>query len=247
MKRNFQLLKERYLPDLPKALPLIPDTNLTWQDLIKRDAYLKIFLNKEISVNVEEKVDGSSVAITLLDDQVLVRNKDKILVKGFLSDKPSKKQYAHIWNWVYENIQKFKKLNELQGGCTVYGEWMWMQHGLEYNKLPSWFIAFDIYQHSNARFLIPQLTRDLLNKANFSTSPLISDLRYENYHDYVNLTNGQSAFTDLGNREGVYIKLTDSKNEVFRFKLVRTDFVRGALFSDRVIKNKVYKLSSDSQ
>ncbi len=245
MKRNFQLLKERYLPDLPKALPLIPNEDLTWQDLIKKDAYLKVFLDKEIQVNVEEKVDGSSVAITLLDDQVLVRNKDKILVKGFLSDKPSKKQYAHIWNWVYENIQKFKTLTELQGGCTIYGEWMWMQHGLEYNRLPSWFIAFDVYQHSNSRFLVPQIARELLTKSKFSISPLIHNCRCENYHDYVQLTNGRSAFTDLGNREGVYIKLINAKNEVFRFKLVRPDFVRGALFTDKIAKNKVYKLSNN--
>ncbi len=237
MKRNFQLLKTRYLPDLPKALPLVPDANLTWQDLVKADAYLKIFLDKDVKVNIEEKVDGTSVAITVLDGQVLVRNKDKILVKGHLSDKPSKKQYSHIWNWVYDNIKKFDILE----GHTIYGEWMWMQHGLEYNNLPDWFVAFDVYDHDRSRFVVPQIARDKLTEAKFTIPTLIHNERFDNYHQYVELVNGPSSFTDLGDREGIYIKLVDGKNETYRFKMVRKNFIRGALFSDQVVKNKIGK------
>lgn len=230
---------KKILPDLPPALQLPLDPNLSWADLIARDAYLKVFTKKDILVNIEEKVDGSSVAITVQDKHPLIRNKDRLLQKGETAKSPNKKQYASIWNWFYKNKDKFDDLESILGPCSVYGEWMWMQHGLEYDALPSWFIAFDIFHHKNNRFLSPQQARPILEKTGFCLAQNIPHGELVTFGDYVDLVEGPSAITTKGNREGIYIKITDPKEDIYSFKMVRRDFIQGALFTDKVLKNRL--------
>lgn len=239
-----KLTPKDILPTLPKALKLPTDPSLTWEDLIPKDDMLRVFVENSGSyINVEEKVDGSSLAMALLDEHPVIRTKDRILSKGELGKTPSQKQYANVWNWFYDNHRKFRRLEEAVGPCSVYGEWMVMQHGLEYDKLPSWFIAFDVYCHDRQEFLTPLMARGDLVSAGFTTSQKLDYTpRPIRFLDYVELVDGPSQFTTKGNREGIYIKISNDNRVTHRFKMVRNDFVRGALFNDeKVIKNRLEK------
>lgn len=235
-----KLTAKHVLPTLPKAIRLPADASLTWEDLIARDSTLRVFTETEVHVNIEEKVDGSSVAMGLLNEHPVIRTKDKVLKKGESGKTPSKKQFANIWTWFYDNRRKFKNLENQVGPCSVYGEWMLMQHGLEYNLLPDWFIAFDLYLHDRQLFLSPLLARPALVNAGFHVSNQFTTGR--EFRDYVDLVEGPSAFTNKDPREGIYIKLCNNEEVTHRFKMVRPGFVRGALFDDtKVVKNRIGK------
>ncbi len=232
---------EDILPPFPHAIRLPSNPVFEWADLLSRDQTIGILQDPSVDICAEEKVDGSSVGMCLHNEHPKMRNKEHMLRKGDITDKPAKKQFSNIWNWFYDNHRKFRKVEDAVGLCSVYGEWMWMQHGLEYDKLPSWFIAFDIFIHRDQQFLTHLISRGVLQEAGFTIPKRLDYKRAETFEDYVNFAEGPSQFTTKGEREGVCIKVSKGNHITHRFKLVRPGFVRGVLFKDKVVKNKLAK------
>lgn len=232
---------EDILPSFPHAIRLYPNPALEWDDVVARDGTIGILQDPKGDICVEEKIDGANVGICLQDGHPKIRNKERMLKKGESAKTASKKQFSSIWNWFYKNQSKFKKLEKFLGPCTVYGEWMWMQHGMEYDQLPSWFIAFDVYDHHRRDFLSHVVSRNALDEAGFTLPKRLDFKTPQNYSDYVNLTEGTSEFTTKGEREGICIKVSKGDRVTHRFKMVRAGFVRGALFQDKVVKNRLAK------
>lgn len=73
-------------------------------------------------VSIAEKIDGANCGMTYLDGHPVVRSRTKILRKGQYLKNPSQKQFANSWNWMYDNREKFTKLDQT-GPYSVYGEW----------------------------------------------------------------------------------------------------------------------------
>jgi atypical dual specificity phosphatase len=227
----------RLLPEFPRTLHLPHKPNAQHNDLVATEA--KIIFEDRL-IYVEEKVDGSSAGIALIDGHPVVRNRSHILKKGFLKDTPAKKQFTSIWGWFYENREKFERMQELLGGVTVYGEWMWAQHGLYYDRLPAWFIAYDVFVHSSQEFIDSTVARRSLQEAGFYVPPLLHFGKVESYEQLEELTLQSSPFTTQGPREGVYVKISDGRRITHRFKMVRQGFVQGGLWSEvKLKKNKL--------
>lgn len=79
---------------------------------------------------------------------------------------PSTKQFAQTWNWMYDNKKSFDRLLSL-GPYSVYGEWMVQQHGLIYDKLPSWFIVYDVFDYEKRHFLDTWKANEILRDCGF--------------------------------------------------------------------------------
>lgn len=228
------------LPQLPKAIQLPCDPDINWDTLCSRDASIKRLCDPIGYVNVEEKIDGAMVGMCFHEGHPKIRIKDKILRKGRNpSQASSQRQFASIWNWVYDHKSQFEALEELVGPCSVYGEWMVMQHGMEYTELPSWLIAFDLFLHSNNDFYSPRMARRALQESGFSTSPKLSEIPLnKDFSGYIDLIEKPASFGGTGLREGIYVKVCNGKWITNRYKIVRPDFQRGRLFNaEKLIKN----------
>jgi len=221
------------LPAFPRIAHWPHKPNVDATDIIASNQQVKAL--QRADVWIEEKIDGASVGMTMVAGEPVIRNRDHILRKGYMKDTAAKKQFRPIWNWWYEKRESFKMVTDA-GPYSVYGEWCWAQHGIYYNKLPSFFIAYDIYDFEAKDWLAPDESRKLLKSAMFAVPPLLlhmNDFCYSARTVEV-YANSPSAYYD-GKAEGVVVKSWTQ-----RYKMVREDFVRGALWDpDNIKKNKL--------
>lgn len=240
--------QQKALPSFPRTLHLPYQPNATNDDYVASEEEASVIFS--MPVNVEEKIDGASVGMALFQDHPLLRNRDHILNKGYFKNTPAKEQFRPMWNWFYDNVHKFENLN-IHGPYSVYGEWCLGQHGLEYNQLPDWFIAYDLYHQEEEKFMNPLLAREILQECGFTVpkSLLQTDLSgcisknypLMGYEALAQYTHYPSQWTkDNAQSEGIYVKTFDSDYVVNRFKMVRPSFVRGALWSpDKLSRNSL--------
>lgn len=86
---------------------------------------------------------------------------------------------------------------------------MIMVHGMEYDSLPEWFLAFDIYIPEEKKFLDSFIAEKHLKNAGFCTVPTLKSVK--NYQELEILANEKSCFSSKEKREGVYVKISDGK------------------------------------
>lgn len=228
------------LPDYPRTLHLPWKANASSDDKVATERECKSIFTSP-TVAVQEKVDGASCGMCLNGENALIRNRNHILSKGYNKQTPAKAQFARVWNWFYENIHLLQALNE-QGPYSVYGEWLYAQHGLEYDLLPSLFVTYDVYDYEAEKYVCPVESIRILTECGFAVVPQLHLGPVASWEQLEELANQPSPFTTKGNREGVYLKVSDGRYVTDRFKMVRADFKQGALWSESVInRNKVAK------
>ena len=198
-------------------------------------------------ITVEEKVDGANCGITYdrITGQPIIRNRSHILAKGYgRKETPAKKQFTPIWNWWYENEEKLKRLAFLLGFVpTVYGEWLYARHTVSYDSLPDYFVAFDIYRPDDSTFVAPTIYRPVLEEVGIAVVPLISYSKIGIHPgEFIDMRDGQSAFSTTERKEGIYIKVSDHQKILHRFKMVRPDFKSDDNWNDKELtRNKLRK------
>jgi hypothetical protein len=228
MKQN-----KKYLPDYPRT-PHVPyKANLGVNDVLASNEDAKIIMQSK-KVEITEKIDGANCGMALINGEPVIRNHTHILNKAYSKNTPAKKQFASIFNWFYQNKKKFEILNE-QGSFSVFGEWLVAQHGILYDALPEWFIAFDLYDYKAEQFIESISARKILQESGFELVPQLFYGEITNFEQIHQMTTGVSAFTS-SLMEGVYLKLTTGDYISHRFKMVREDFVQGALWDTKALK-----------
>jgi atypical dual specificity phosphatase len=228
------------LPDYPRTLHLPYRPNAVLGDLLASEDEVKsIFAPTDgLYIHVEEKVDGANCGMALINGEAVIRNRNHVLRKGYVKDIAAKKQFASAWNWFYENKKKFEALE----GYTVYGEWMLALHGIRYDKLPAYFIAYDLYDQAEGQYVATPKARMLLEEAGFFTVPLLHTGPLDCWEQLVSLCNEPSAYSSFDKREGVYLKISNDLFVTARYKMVRGDYVQGCRWDEKVItKNQLYK------
>ena len=227
-------------PSFKDILPEYPATrHLPWKPNAKGD---KIASNQEAMVIfygetcVQEKIDGANCGMSYLNGHPVVRSRTKILRKGQEMKNPSLAQFASSWNWMHQNKSLFDILDE-HGPYSVYGDWMIQQHGMEYDLLPDWFIAFDLYDWEKGYYIDPKKASDILSTCGFSMVPTLL-YGVDSYDTLEELANGQSSFTLGSKREGIIVKVSDGNAITTKFKMVRSGFDQGCLLGDKIKRNK---------
>lgn len=188
------------------------------------------------NVTVQEKLDGANCGMAFFDGHPVVRSRSKILRKGQELKRPSTKQFASAWNWMHENTEKFRRLDEMLGPVSVYGEWLVQQHGMEYDRLPDWFVAYEVYNYDQSFSLDPLSASFYLTEAGFETIPFESPIPIAGWDMLEEMASRPSAF-GTGLREGVVVKVSDGRRITDRFKMVRQGFEQGCLLGDEIKKN----------
>lgn len=216
-----------YLPEYPSVLHLPYRPNARGDKIATPEEASVIFSDP---VSVQEKVDAANCGMAYVDGHPMLRSRSKVLRKGHTLKNASQKQFASAWNWMHARRKNFQRL----GNYAVYGEWMVQQHGMYYDRLPAWFIAYDLWDWEEQKFLPFDEALARLNLAGFDTVPELFRGRLESYEQLERLANGASRYSTDQPREGLVVK-TKSR----RFKMVRQGFQQGCLLGDKIKKNTV--------
>ena len=232
-------MKNTKLPEFPRTRHLPYKPNASANDVIALESEAAVVFEQQVLV--EEKIDGASIGIAIEDNHFLIRNRNHIVNKGFVKNTPAKKQFTSVWNWTVENRSKFDQIME-QGPYSVYGEWMVGRHGMKYDRLPDWFIAYDVYDQEQQHFLGYNIARPLLTECGFCVPARIYSGNFivNSEGFYGLMTEWNSAWADE-KMEGIYIRVGE-EIVTHRFKMVRSDFERNVPQfggNRKLIKNQV--------
>lgn len=223
------------LPEYPRTKHLPWKPNASRDDLVAGEDECRIIFESD-RVQVTEKADGANVGMA---KGPIIRNRNHILHKGYTARTAAKKQFSSIWNWYYGHAHLFDELEKLAPDTSVFGEWLLACHSVEYDRLPSWFLAYDLYDWRAERFVDPFEARRILAAAGFDLVPELHTGPVKDYAQLEGLAYQPSPFSSTNAREGVYIKVGDGRWVAHRFKMVRQGFLAGSHFSTRpeIVKN----------
>jgi atypical dual specificity phosphatase len=203
-------------------------------DVVASDAEIG-FLFTSPSMIIEEKIDGANCGMLWDGKNAVIRNRDHILNKGYLKDTPAKAQFRPAWTWFYDHVRQFERLNHrFHHPVGVYGEWLLALHGIEYDALPSYFVAFDIFDPDRGGFVEPLTTRRVLSEAGFNLVPLLHTGPIHTWEQLEAFCNEKSPWSP-GEREGIYVKDGEGGILTRRYKMVRSGFVQGSRWSHNCI------------
>jgi ATP-dependent RNA circularization protein (DNA/RNA ligase family) len=222
------------LPEFPRMRHLPWKPNTERGDLVLSEEESQVIF--EGKVYVQEKVDGSNCGMTIVDGQPLIRGRSKFIRKGYLPKTSATKQFASIFNWWHAQKKKFERLEKEAGPVSIYGEWMKAQHGMKYDRLPGWFIAFDLYDYDRCQFIDTAKAHDILDDCGFCTCPLLYQGRLSGYEQLDTLVNENTEFAKDEQREGLVVKVSDGDWLTHKFKMVRPGFKQGRLWNNDEMK-----------
>lgn len=111
---------------------------------------------------VQEKLDGSNVAVAKLDGNILPLGR-----AGYLAWTSPHRMHRVFAEWVTRNQDRFADV--LEEGERLCGEWLWQAHGTRYDLPHEPFVAFDLMrgttrapytqleQRIRGKFVIPRV------------------------------------------------------------------------------------------
>lgn len=221
-------------PDYPR----IPHLDKEISNMTHDDIQLESNIEFPLTGWVQEKVDGDNMGVSWTSGPVL-RNRNNILKKGYIKkETPAKLQFRPAWNWIHDHGKDIRQISEkCMSPVTIYGEWMYAKHSLEYNKLPDLFMAYDIYSVEDDKFLAPDLVDELLSKTTIKyIKPRL--VTFNNINEIIEYSERVSEYRD-GVREGIVIKISNGRFVEKSFKVVNRHFVRREDFNEELVKNKI--------
>lgn len=202
----------------------------------------------------EEKIDGSNVAISFSPDAELrLQSRGHYLTGGW-----REKQYNLFKRWAEAHIEWL--FDMLGARYIMYGEWCYAKHTVFYDRLPHYFLEFDILDRWKNCFLGTPERHSLLHSQNdcpivsvpvIHVGQITSDIEVRrllqpslfksaDWHTVmlrVAQTHGIDPVrveqdTDLSDlSEGHYLKVERHGRVIARYKFVRPDFLQAIVNS----------------
>jgi len=176
----------------------------------ERDA----FLTHEVTV--EEKVDGANLGLSF-DANGNIRAQNR----GAYLHLPGSGQWKKLGEWLA--IHTDTLFEHLSDRYILFGEWCYAQHSIFYDRLPDWFLAFDVYYREAGHFLTTARRDRLLGEIHISKVPDIARGRFT-YSEIQKLLS-QSKLTNQP-AEGIYLRIDHGDWLEQRAKLVRPAFIQ---------------------
>lgn len=173
------------------------------------------FLDSDVIV--EEKIDGANLGFSVSQDgELRAQNRGSYLEL----DSPAG-QWKPIRRWL--ETRRNALIEALAPNLMLFGEWCYAVHSVRYDRLPDWFLAFDVFDRDLGVFwsvdrrdefakglgiqVVPELTRGKLGIE--ALEPLL---------DHSRLSSGTA--------EGIYVRKELNGVLAARAKLVRAEFVQ---------------------
>lgn len=199
---------------------------------------------------VEEKLDGAQAGISYSSDL-----DQRLQSRGhYLAGGAREAQFNLFKEWARAHDAAL--MERLEDRYTMYGEWLFARHTQFYDRLPHYFLEFDVLDRRTGRFLSTEARRDLLSGLPVVSVPVLADdwpgseremadlvgpslYRSTDWREALRVAARASgvdpeqalaecgAGADLG--EGLYLKIEKDGETVGRYKFVRPGFVQTIL------------------
>ena len=195
---------------------------------------------------VEEKLDGSNTAVSFGPDDAL-----RLQSRGhFLTGGGRERHFDLFKTWA--SVHQAGLFAALGRRYIMYGEWLYAKHTVFYDRLPHYFMEFDVFDRNTETFLCTRERQNLLKGLPIMPVPVLYQGNIRSVADINRLVGKSlyktsdwrealaSAAEDSGSRvdmvdrqtddsdlaEGLYVKLERNGVVEQRFKFVRDDFVQ---------------------
>lgn len=167
---------------------------------------------------VEEKVDGTNCGIHFS------RSGDLVLqCRGHLVREGDHPQFNLLKQWA--NLNRDRLFSLLGTGFLIFGEWLFARHQIAYDRLPHYFVEFDIFDKEAGCFLDGAARDRVLAGSLISRVRVVSRGPLDGFDELLDLA-GPSAYYD-GLMEGLYLKAEEEGKVIGRAKYVRESFREG--------------------
>ena len=197
-------------------------------------------------VVLEEKIDGANSAISFTEDGEL-----RLQSRGhFLTGGPREKHYDLMKQWAAVHASAFHEV--LGSRYIMYGEWMYAKHAIYYDRLPHYFMEFDIFDKETGRFLDTRSRHELIKGLPVCSVPVLAEGEFSSMDEVLGFLGtsryiSENHLEDLRTKatamgldadrvlretsgaslmEGIYIKVEEGGEVVDRMKYVRSDFLQ---------------------
>lgn len=201
---------------------------------------------------VEEKLDGANCAISFdATGDLLLQSRGHYLVGG-----GRERHFNLLKTWAHAHAHLFYPA--LGSRYVMYGEWLYAKHTVFYDRLPHYFLEFDVLDRETGHFLSTAVRRDRLYGLPIMPVPvlftgalasvgqvegLINQSLYKSQDwraalkaaadesaSRADFVEKQTDDSDLA--EGLYFKLERDGVVEDRFKFVRGDFLQAIQAAD---------------
>lgn len=201
---------------------------------------------------VEEKCDGANSAISFSEvGELLLQSRGHYLTGGY-----RERHFNLMKQWA--NVHKDIFYQVLGNRYIMYGEWMYAKHTVFYDRLPHYFLEFDIYDRSSGIFLDTPSRRQLTKQMPIVSVPVLSEGIFTEQKKLLDLLGPSSYISGdpikclqkvseelgldadrqcreteaSGMMEGLYIKIEENGQVTERLKYVRTSFLQSIFISE---------------
>ncbi|PJI91270.1 RNA ligase [Yoonia maricola] len=201
---------------------------------------------------VEEKLDGANSAVSFdKDGGLLLQSRGHYLTGG-----GRERHFALLKTWAAAQAHVLHPV--LGHRFVMYGEWMYAKHTVFYDRLPHFFMEFDVLDRDTGTFLSTAARRSLLTGLPIMPVPVVYEGEVTSV-DHLNsmtrptpyksfdwrdalavaaersgsrpdMVDQQTEDSDLA--EGLYLKQEDADHVQERFKFVRADFLQAIEAAD---------------
>lgn len=168
---------------------------------------------------IEEKVDGANIGISFDE-----KNKAWVQNRGAFISPPYGGQFARLKDWL---PRREDGLREVLGTSRIlFGEWCAARHSIFYDRLPDWFLAFDLYDVEAGCFFGRNSLEAALSPSPISIIRRVAHGTYSMQILCEMLEAAASAYRE-GPVEGFVLKRDSNPSSSERCKLVRPEFRQG--------------------
>ena len=169
-------------------------------------------------VVVEEKVDGANLGFSVSGDGALrVQNRG-----SYLEKESTHPQFRPLWPWL--RTRESQIMEALGPDRMLFGEWCHAVHSVAYNRLPDWFLGFDVYDRSVGKFWDSSRRSSLLESIRLHPVPRIAGGHFT-IQGIEQLLSTPSR-VGVGAVEGLVIRREAEGFTTARAKLVRREFTQ---------------------
>ena len=156
---------------------------------------------------LEEKVDGANCGVSFDSDGTL-----KLQSRGhFLTGGYRERHFDLLKTWANVHASTFFKV--LGARYIMYGEWMFAKHTVFYDRLPHYFLEFDVFDRKRGLFLSTAARRELLNGLPVFPVPVVHEGSIASQSELEALVR-PSLYKSDGWRAGLYAAAEASRSRL---------------------------------
>jgi hypothetical protein len=167
-------------------------------------------------VVVEEKVDGANIGLSTSDGGEL-----RVQSRGtYVDPDHAHRQFRPLRGWLL--ARESALIDALRPDRILFGEWCYAVHSVVYDRLPDWFIGFDVYDRCVGKFWDSSRRDALLTLLRLHPAPRIA----RGHFTIEGIGQLLSSPSQVGGRtiEGVVVRRESGGYTTARAKLVRAEF-----------------------